>query len=58
MEVVAGLRGEDGSVREGEGHGWLGRANEVGKRGEDRLANKEDMRSTGIGKYGRRSNRT
>ena len=43
MEVAAGLRREDGSVRKGEGHGWkLGRANEVGKRGEDRLA-KEDM---------------
>jgi hypothetical protein len=36
--VTAGLSGKDESVRKGEGHGWkLGRASEVGHRGEDRL---------------------
>ncbi len=52
MKVAAGLSGKDGSVREGEGHGWkLGRASEVGQRGEDRLP-KEDMGSAGIGEDG------
>ncbi len=45
-------------IGKGEGHGWeLGRAHEVGKRGEDRLT-KEDMGSSGVGKDGGRGDRT
>ncbi len=36
--MSAGLSGEDGSVRKGEGHGWkCGGAHEVGEGREDRL---------------------
>ncbi len=38
VKVSAGLSGEDGSVRKGEGHGWkCGGAYEVGEGREDRL---------------------
>ena len=58
VKVSAGSSGEDRSIGKGEGHGWeLGRAHEVCKRGEDRLT-KEDMVSTGVGKDGRRGDRT
>ncbi len=59
MKVTAGLCGKAeplGRVK-GMGGSWAGRVNEVGQRGKDRLA-KEDMCSPGIGKDGRRSNRT
>ncbi len=57
--MSAGSSGEDRSIGQGEGHGGdeLGRAHEVCKRGEDRLA-KEDMGSAGVGKDGRRGDRT
>ncbi len=58
VKVPARLSGEDRSIGKGEGHGWkVGRAHEVCKRGEDRLT-KEDMGSTGVGKDGRRGDRT
>ncbi len=58
MKVSAGSSGEDRSIGKGEGHGGeLGRAHEVGKRGEDRLT-KEDMGSAGVGEDGRRGDRT
>ncbi len=38
VQVSAGSSGEDRGIGKGEGYGWeLGRAHEVGKRGEDRL---------------------
>ncbi len=56
--MSAGSSGEDRSIGKGEGHGWkLGRAHEVFKRGEDRLS-KKDMGSAGVGKDGRRGDRT
>ncbi len=56
MKVTAGFSGKDGSVREGEWHGWeCERAHEVGERREDRLP-KEDMRGTGAGQDGRGGN--
>ncbi len=58
VKVSAGSSGEDRSIGKGEGHGWeLGRAHEVGKREEDRLT-KEGMGSAGVGKDGRRGDRT
>ncbi len=58
MKVSAGSSGEDRFIGKGEGYGWkVGRAHEVCKRGEDRLT-KEDMGSTGVGKDGRRGDRT
>ncbi len=58
MKVSAGSSGEDRSIGKGEGHGWkVGRAHEVCKRGEDRLS-KNDMGSAGVGKDGRRGDRT
>ncbi len=52
VKMPARSSGEDRSIAKGEGHGWeLGRAHEVCKRGEDRLA-KEDMGSTGVGEDG------
>jgi hypothetical protein len=55
VKVFAGSSGEDRSIGKGEGHGWeLGRAHE---RGEGRLT-KEDMGSSGVGKDGRRGDRT
>jgi hypothetical protein len=58
VKVSAGSSGEDRSIGKGEGHGWkLGRAHEVFKRGEDRLS-KKDMGSAGVGKDGRRGDRT
>ncbi len=57
VKVSAGSSGKDRSIGEGEGHGWeLGRAHEVCKRREDRLA-KEDMGSTGVGEDGGRGDR-
>ena len=45
MKVPAGLSGKDGSVREGEWHGWEGeRAHEVRERFP-----KENMRGAGVG---------
>ena len=36
MKVAAGLSGEEGSIGEGEGHGWkIGRVHEVGEGRED-----------------------
>ncbi len=56
--MSAGSSGEDRSIGKGEGQGKkLGRAHEVCKRGEDRLS-KEDMGSAGVGKDGRRGDRT
>ncbi len=53
MKVSTGSGGEDRSIGKGEGHGWeLGRAHEVGKRGEDRLT-KEDMGSARIVRFQR-----
>ncbi len=58
VKVSAGSSSEDRSIGKGEGHGWkVGRAHEVCNRGEDRLT-KEDMGSTGVGKDGRRDDRT
>ena len=58
VKVSAGSSGEDRSIGKGEGHGCkVGWAHEVCKRGEDRLT-KEDMGSTGVGKDGRRGDRT
>jgi hypothetical protein len=58
VKVTAGFSGKDGSVREGEWHGWESeRAHEVGEGREDRLA-KEDMRGTGVGQDGRGGDRT
>ncbi len=58
VKVSAGSSGEDRSIGTGEGHGWeLGRAHEVCKRGEDRLA-KECMGSAGVGEDGGRGDRT
>jgi hypothetical protein len=58
VKVSAGSSGEDRSIGKGEEHGWkVGRAHEVCKRGEDILT-KEDMGSTGVGKDGRRGDRT
>ncbi len=58
VKVSAGSSGEDRSIGKGEGHGWkVGWAHEVCKRGEDRLT-KEDMGSNGVGKDGRRGDRT
>ena len=52
MKVPARSSGDDRSIGKGEGHGWeLGRAHEVCKRVEDRLA-KEDMGSAGVGEDG------
>jgi hypothetical protein len=57
-KVSTGSSGEDRSMGKGEGHGWeLGRAHEVCKRGEDRLA-KEYMGSAGVGEDGGRGDRT
>ena len=57
MKVSAGSSGEDRSIGKGEGHGWkLGRAQEVCKRGKDRVL-KKDMGSAGVGKDGRRGDR-
>ncbi len=56
--MSAGSSGEDRSIGKVEGHGWkLGRAHEVCKRGEDRLA-KKDMGSDGVSKDGGRGDRT
>ena len=58
VKVSAGSSGEDRSIGKGEGHGRkVGRAHEVCKRGEPRLT-KEDMGSAGVGKDGRRGDRT
>jgi hypothetical protein len=58
VKVFAGSSSEDRSIGKGEGHGWeLGRAHEVCKRGEDRLA-KKDMGGAGVGEDGGRGNRT
>ncbi len=58
MKVSTGSSGEDRSIGKGEGHGGkLGRAYKMCKRGEDRLS-KEDMGSAGVGKDGRRGDRT
>ncbi len=58
VKVSAGSSGEYRSIGKGEGHGGkLGRAHEVCKRGEDRIT-KEDMSSAGVGKDGRRGDRT
>ncbi len=58
MKVTAGFSGKDGSVREGEWHGWeCERVHEVREGREDRLP-KEDMRGTGVGQDGRGGNRT
>jgi hypothetical protein len=58
VKVSAGSSGEDRSIGKGKGHGWeLGRAHEVCKREEDRLA-KEYMGSAGVGKDGGRGDRT
>jgi hypothetical protein len=58
VKVSARSSGEDRSIGKGEGHGWkVGWVHEVCKRGEDRLT-KEDMGSTGVGKDGRRGDRT
>ncbi len=52
MKLPASSSGEDRSIGKGEGHGWeLDRANEVCKRGEDRLT-EEDMGSAGVGEDG------
>ena len=57
MKVTAGFSGKDGSVREGEWHGWeCAWAHEVGEGREDRLP-KEDMRGTGVGQNGRGGDR-
>ncbi len=54
VKVSAGSSGEDRSIGKGERHGWeLGRAHEVCKRGEDRLA-KEYMVGAGVSEDGRR----
>ena len=56
--MSAGSSGEDRAIGKGEGYGWkLDRAHEVCKRGEDGLT-KKDMGSTGVGKDGRRGDRT
>ncbi len=56
--MSAGSSGQDQSIGKGEGHGWeLGRAHEVCKRGEDRLA-KEYTGGSGGGEDGRRGDRT
>ncbi len=49
MKVPAGFSGMNGSVREGEWHGWEGeRAHEMREGREDRFP-KENMRGTGVG---------
>ncbi len=56
--MSSGSSGEDRSIGKGEGHGWKsGRAHEVCKRGEGRRS-KKDMGSAGVGKDGRRGDRT
>ena len=58
VKVSAGSSGEDRSIGKGERHGRkVGRVHEVCKRRKDRLT-KEDMGSTGVGKDGRRGDRT
>ena len=58
VKVSARSSCEGRSIGKGEGHGWeLGRAHEVCKRREDRLA-KEDMGSAGVGEDGGRGDRT
>jgi hypothetical protein len=52
VKVSAGSSGENRSIGKGEGHGWeLGRAHKVGKRGEDRLPQK-NMGGAGVGEDG------
>jgi hypothetical protein len=58
VKVSAGSSGENRSIRKGEGHGWkFGQAHKVCKRGEDGLT-KKDIGSSGVGKDGRRGDRT